>query len=125
MPKSSSADSTSLISRPLVLEGDIAGDENLHVDGRVLGNIRLSGDLFVGPTGAVEGEVDARNVVLQGVLSGKLTARNQLEIAATGRFSGECQAASIQIREGAAFEGTSRMLAGPAATGSPPKGKDR
>lgn len=115
MAKSHPADSTSLVSRQIVLEGDITGDENLHVDGRVVGTIRLNGDLFVGATGVVEGEVDARSVIVQGAVSGKLTARAQLEIRPSGRFSGECSAASIEIREGAAFEGTSRMLAGSAA----------
>jgi len=62
---------------------------------------RLNGDLLVGATGLVEGEVDARNVVIQGAVSGKLTARNQLEIKPSGRLTGECSAASIEIKEGA------------------------
>jgi len=48
MVKDASAGSTSLVSRPVVIEGEISGDENLHVDGRVKGIIRLTGDLFVG-----------------------------------------------------------------------------
>lgn len=122
MAKASPDGPISLVSRPIVLEGDLSGDENLHIDGRVVGTVRLTGDLFIGPTGSVEGEVDARDVVIQGAVNGKLTARRQLEIAATGRFNGECQAASIQIHEGAVFEGTSRMLAGPTPAGAAPHG---
>jgi cytoskeletal protein CcmA (bactofilin family) len=125
MAKPATADSTSLVSRQILLEGDITGDENLHVDGKVVGNIRLNGDLLVGATGLVEGEVDARNVVIQGAVSGKLTARNQLEIKPSGRFTGECSAASIEIKEGAAFEGTSRMLGAAAASKPAAPAKDK
>ncbi|MCK7507668.1 MAG: polymer-forming cytoskeletal protein [Desulfobacterales bacterium] len=62
------------------MEGEISGEENLHVDGRVKGIIRLAGDLFVGAGGVVEAEVDARNVVIQGTVTGKVLARRQLEV---------------------------------------------
>ncbi len=114
MSKNVNAGSTSLVSREVLIEGEISGEENLHVDGRIKGVIRLSGDLFVGAGGSVEAEIDARNVVVQGTVSGKVTARQQLEIQPTGRFNGECTAASIEIREGAVFEGTSRMINPPA-----------
>ncbi len=111
MAKGASSGTTSLISRQVVVEGEIAGEENLHVDGRINGSIRLTGDLFVGATGVVEADVDARNVVIQGAVSGKVIARQLLEVQPSGRFSGECTAASFQIHEGAVFEGISRMTA--------------
>jgi cytoskeletal protein CcmA (bactofilin family) len=98
------------VSRSVVVEGEISGEENLHVDGRVKGVIRLAGDLFVGSGGAVEAEIDARNVVIQGSVAGKVIARRQLEVQASGRFNGECAAASYEIREGAVFEGISKMI---------------
>jgi cytoskeletal protein CcmA (bactofilin family) len=110
MAKDETSGSTSLVSRPMVVEGEIIGDESLHVDGRVKGIIRLKGDLFVGVGGVVEAEVDARNVVVQGTISGQVLARRQLEVQPSGRFNGECTAASYEIREGAVFEGVSRMI---------------
>jgi cytoskeletal protein CcmA (bactofilin family) len=110
MAKDASSGSTSLVGRPLVIEGEITGDENLHIDGRVKGTIRLTGDLFVGAGGVVEAEVDARNIVIQGSVTGKVFARRQLEVQPSGRFNGECTAASFEIREGAVFEGISRMI---------------
>ncbi len=118
MAKSAGADSTSLVSRQIVVEGDISGDENLHVDGHVKGTIRLTGDLFIGASGVVDAEVDARNVIIQGTLSGKVIARNQLEIKPSGRLMGDCSAVCIEIQEGAVFEGTSRMLTGVSAASS-------
>ncbi len=110
MAKDASSGTTSLVSRPVVVEGEISGEENLHVDGRVKGVIRLSGDLFVGASGVVEAEVDARSIVIQGAVTGKVLARRQLEVQPSGRFNGEATAASYEIRQGAVFEGVSRML---------------
>lgn len=110
MAKDAPSGTTSLVSRPVVVEGEISGEENLHVDGRVKGIIRLAGDLFVGASGVVEAEIDARNVVIQGAVTGKVLARRQLEVQPSGRFNGEATAASYEIRQGAVFEGLSRML---------------
>ena len=104
------SETTSLVSRHVSIEGEVSGAESLHVDGRVKGTIRLAGDLFVGAGGVVEAEVDARNVVIQGTVTGKVLARRQLELRPGGRFSGECTAAAYEIREGASFEGISRMF---------------
>jgi cytoskeletal protein CcmA (bactofilin family) len=109
MAKDASSGSTSLVSRAVVIEGEISGDESLHVDGRIKGTIRLTGDLVVGVGGVVEAEIDARNVIIQGAVSGRVNARRQLEVQPSGRFNGECTAASYEIREGAVFEGVSRM----------------
>jgi cytoskeletal protein CcmA (bactofilin family) len=110
MVKDAASGSTSLVSRPMVVDGEIIGDESLHVDGRVKGTIKLKGDLFVGVSGIVEAEIDARNVIIQGTITGKVLARRQLEVQPSGRFNGECTAASYEIREGAIFEGISRMI---------------
>jgi cytoskeletal protein CcmA (bactofilin family) len=109
MAKDDTTGTTSLVSRQIVIEGDVTGEENLHVDGRVKGSIRLTGDLFVGSGGVVEAEIDARNVVVQGTVTGKVLARGQFELRPAGRFNGECTAASYEIREGASFEGISKM----------------
>ena len=110
MAKDASSGTTSLVSRPVVVEGEISGEENLHVDGRVKGIIRLAGDLFVGASGVVEAEIDARSIVIQGAVTGKVLAWRKLEIHPSGRFNGEATAASYEIRQGAVFEGVTRML---------------
>ena len=110
MGKESASGTISLVSQQIVVEGEIQGDENLHVDGRVKGSIRLNGDLFVGANGVVDAEVEARNVIIQGAMTGKVLAREQLEVQSTGRFNGESTAGSYEIREGAVFEGISKML---------------
>ena len=110
MGRDNTADSTSLLSKNVKIDGEVQGPENLHVDGYVKGSIKLSGDIFVGNTGIVEADLEAKNIVIQGEVAGNVIARKQLEIHPSGKLIGDCTAASIDIKEGAIFEGRSIMM---------------
>ena len=110
MQKDKSADSISLLSKNVKIEGEIQGPENLHVEGYLKGAVELSGDIFIGNTGIVEADVEAKNIVIQGELTGNVKAHQQLEIHPSGKLIGDCTAASIDIKEGAVFEGRSNMI---------------
>jgi cytoskeletal protein CcmA (bactofilin family) len=99
-----------LLSKKVKIEGDIQGDEDLRVEGHFKGTIKVVGDIFVGQSGVVEADVEADNIVIQGQITGNVLARNQLEIHSSGQLLGDCKAKSIDIREGALFEGRSSML---------------
>jgi len=101
---------TSLLSKKVKIEGNIQGDEDLRVEGHFKGTIKVVGDFFVGQSGVVEADVEADNIVIQGQITGNVLARQQLEIQSSGQLLGDCQAKSIDIREGAIFEGRSSML---------------
>jgi len=109
---------TSLLSKKVKIEGDIQGDEDLRVEGHFKGTIKVVGDFFVGQSGIVEADVEADNIVIQGQITGNVLARKQLEIQSSGQLLGDCQAKSIDIREGAIFEGRSSML----RSSAPPAG---
>jgi cytoskeletal protein CcmA (bactofilin family) len=110
MGKENTADSTSLLSKKVKIDGDILGPENLHVEGYIKGSVKLSGDIFIGNTGIVEADLEAKNIVIQGEVAGNVIAHKQLEIHPSGKLIGDCTAASIDIKEGAIFEGRSNML---------------
>ena len=104
------AGSTSLFSKKVSIIGDIQGNEDLHVEGRFKGSIKITGNIFVGPTGLVEADVEANNITILGKIHGNVLARQQLEIQSAGELIGDCSAQSIDIKEGAVFEGRSNML---------------
>ena len=110
---------TSLLSKKVKIEGNIQGDEDLRVEGHFKGTIKVIGDFFVGQSGVVEADVEADNIVIQGQITGNVLARKQLEIQSSGQLLGDCQAKSIDIREGAIFEGRSSMLRSSASSAGP------
>ncbi|MEE4263444.1 MAG: polymer-forming cytoskeletal protein [Desulfobacteraceae bacterium] len=118
MEKSNPAGSTSLLSKKVNIVGEIEGNEDLHVEGRFEGSIKITGNIFVGPTGVVDADVEAENIIIQGKINGNVLAHQQLEIQSLGQLIGDCSAQSIDIKEGAIFEGRSNMLR-PAASPAP------
>lgn len=122
MERVKAAGSTSLLSKKVNIVGEIQGNEDLHVEGRFKGSIKITGNIFVGPTGVVEADVEANNIIIQGKINGNVLARQQLEIQSVGELIGDCSAQSIDIKEGAIFEGRSNMLrakTSPAAASQP------
>ena len=106
----------SVLSKKIKMEGEIRGDEDFRVEGHFKGTIKVNGDIFVGQSGIIEADVEADNIVIQGQVTGNVLARKQLEIQSSGRLQGDCRAKSIDIREGAIFEGRSSMIKSPASS---------
>ncbi len=127
MQKTKTADSTSLLSKNVRIEGEVQGPENLHVEGYIKGAIALSGDIFIGNTGIVEADLEAKNIIIQGEVTDNVRAHQQLEIHPSGKLIGDCTAASIDIKEGAVFEGRSIMIKSEglkSKSGSPPSANE-
>ena len=124
MDKGNATGSISLLSKEIKIEGDIQGSENLQVEGRFKGTIKLAGDLYIGMAGVIDADIEADNVVVQGQINGNVLARKQLQIQSSGKLVGDCTAQSIDIKEGALFEGRSKMLRSAAASagGAPAAG---
>ena len=110
MERGKATGSTSLLSKKVKIEGEIQGNEDLHVEGHFKGSIKITGDIFIGPTGIVEADIEADNIIVQGQISGNVLARKQLQLQSSGRLLGDCAALTIDIKEGALFEGRSKMI---------------
>ena len=119
----SEAESTSWVSRNVVIDGQIDGEENLKVDGRITGELKIKGNLIVGVTGVIEADVEADNIIVEGQIKGTVLARGHLEIQSTGNMIGDISARSIDIKEGSTFEGRSHMLKSKAPVTPPSKKK--
>jgi cytoskeletal protein CcmA (bactofilin family) len=100
----------SLIGRNSRIEGDITGKESIIIEGTVKGSIKINGSIVVGASGVIEADVEAENISILGNITGNVAARGQLDIQPSGRISGDISARSIDIKEGASFEGRSRMM---------------
>ena len=101
--------SACVIGPKTTVKGDLIGDEDLLVEGTVEGQIRITRDLRIGPTGVVKATVQAATVVVSGELVGDCAATARVEIQASGRLMGNIRAPKIVIAEGAVFRGNSDM----------------
>ncbi len=94
------------VSSAIVIKGELTGNEDLFIDGEVKGTIRLAdGSLTVGPNGRVTADIDAREITVQGKVTGALRGRERVQIERTGEAEGDIVTRRVAIEEGAVFHG--------------------
>jgi cytoskeletal protein CcmA (bactofilin family) len=83
--------------------GDIATDSELHLDGKVLGDIGC-GSLTQGRSGEVRGNIKAGEARLAGLVDGAVEA-GILTLEASARVTGDILYESLSVAAGAEVEG--------------------
>ncbi len=99
------ADTNTIIGESILIKGNLEGDEDLTVQGRVEGSINLTKTLIIEPSGVVKAEGSVANAIISGVMVGNLSATDSVEIAESGRMVGDIKAPRVIINEGALFKG--------------------
>ena len=98
--------SASYLSSGLRIQGEISGNEDLHIDGNVDGSISVGGfRLTVGKGARVKGETVARELVIYGQVKGDLRGRDLVEVKNEGAVEGDIVTARIMIEDGAFLKG--------------------
>ncbi|HYS05374.1 MAG TPA: polymer-forming cytoskeletal protein [Candidatus Dormibacteraeota bacterium] len=92
------------------IKGELQGDEDLTIDGRVEGKIELRDhNLTIGPNGKIKADLHANTIVIAGDVQGNAYAKERVEIAPTGRLNGDIISPRITIADGAHFKGSVDM----------------
>jgi cytoskeletal protein CcmA (bactofilin family) len=89
----------------LKIVGDVSGDEDLVVNGRLEGKIRVDRKVVVNAGAEVEGDVQAKSVTIGGRVHGQVMASERAELLSTGRVQGNVHAPRIVMAEGAQIQG--------------------
>jgi len=86
----------------LRIKGDIIAKEDLHFEGQIEGTISVpEHTLTVGPQARLEADVQAKSVVVAGMLSGSVSALERFELQAQGTLEGTLEAPLVRIIDGA------------------------
>ncbi len=100
-----------LLGSSMVLKGELSGEEDLTIEGQFEGSLNLKDScLTIGSHGQVKADITARQVIVSGKLSGKINARDKIEIRKTGNVVGDLVAMGVAIEEGAYFKGSIEIL---------------
>jgi cytoskeletal protein CcmA (bactofilin family) len=81
----------------------------VRIDGDFNGEIFGEGTLVVGDGAHVEADINVANVIISGDVHGQIECKERIEIYPPGRVLGNVKSPLFIIKEGAVFEGTSRM----------------
>lgn len=88
-----------------VIEGEIQGTGDLHLEGQFTGTMDIGGLLFIGKEGSFKGEAKAENMVVEGRVDGQIKVSAKIEIRSSGHIQGIIVCQRIAIAEGAFFDG--------------------
>ncbi|MGA7920171.1 MAG: polymer-forming cytoskeletal protein [Candidatus Acidiferrales bacterium] len=108
---SSDALSSSTIGPGLKIRGDITGDSNLIIEGEAQGKIQMgAGRVTVGPNGNVNADIEAAQIIIEGIVQGNLKATDSVRLGPASRVQGSLLARRIAIDDGARLRGKVEMI---------------
>jgi len=98
-------DLETIVGEQTIIQGDLRGDEDLTVLGRVEGSITLTKTLIVESQGIVQADMDVKNAEISGVVVGNIVASEFVRINDGGRMVGDISAPRVIVVSGASFRG--------------------
>jgi len=107
--KHDNASIATLIGADTVVTGDLEFLGGLHLNGRVVGDIRSGADgsatLTIGAGGVIEGSVSVGELVLNGTVRGDVSARHRVELGPTAQVDGNVTYGVLEMAAGARVNG--------------------
>lgn len=94
------------IGRSITIVGDVTGDEDLLIQGRVDGSINLKQHaVTIGSDGEVKASIVGRVVIVEGRVEGNISSEEQVVLRSTARVQGDITAPRLVLEDGARFRG--------------------
>jgi cytoskeletal protein CcmA (bactofilin family) len=99
-----------VIGPSITIKGDVTGEEDLVIQGRVEGKVDLAQHhVTVGANGRIKANIVGRSVTVEGEVDGDLRADEQIAIRKSGKVRGNISAPRVIIEDGATFKGSIDM----------------
>ena len=104
------SESVAMIGTSVSIKGEVTGQENLRIQGRIEGKISLRGqDVTVGKSGKVQADIHAKAIHVEGEVVGDLYGEQEIIIEASGQVTGNLVAPRVNLENGSRFKGSIDM----------------
>jgi cytoskeletal protein CcmA (bactofilin family) len=100
-----STGSTTIIGAGTVISGDIKSDGDIRIDGVLSGNLFAKSKIFIGPEGAVEGDIHGEQADVLGKVTGQIKIKELLQLLGKCDVQGDIFAGKLQVEPTASFNG--------------------
>jgi cytoskeletal protein CcmA (bactofilin family) len=106
------AEGSTVIGKSVVIQGELSGNEDLYIDGDIEGTITLKDSLLtIGPNARVRADINVRDVVIFGHLTGNVQAAGRVDLRQSAFVSGDILAGRLCIEESAVLKGRVELKA--------------
>ncbi len=103
------SNSSNVIGKGTVLEGNIETYGNIRIEGRINGHIKSKSKIALGTGSHVEGNITAQNADIEGEVKGKVDITELLILKATAVVHGDIITGKLVVEPGAMFNGSCKM----------------
>jgi cytoskeletal protein CcmA (bactofilin family) len=94
------------IGKSVIFKGDLSSSEDMTIDGRVEGTVKLRDHgLTVGPDAAIHADIVAKTVIVRGAVTGTITAGDKVVVSETGSVEGDVMSPRLALADGAVLRG--------------------
>ncbi len=98
-----------ILGKGCMVGGEFSCETAARIDGTIEGNVKIAGQLIVGATGIIRGDVEAASIVIGGEIIGNVVAPERAELISTAKLIGDLKTGAIVIDENAIFQGKCDM----------------
>ncbi len=90
--------------------GNIDTEGSIKVLGKIEGDIKAGGDVYIESSASITGNIYGSNVYVSGAIKGNILTKGLLHLMTQARLHGDIEVTSIVTDEGAIFQGSCRMI---------------
>lgn len=116
--------SQTVITEDVEIVGTIKAVSGLRLEGKLNGDLNCSGDVVIGKTGSVKGNISVNSIVVAGQIGGNIMAKDRIELSAAARINGDIKAKRLTVEDGVSFVGKAEVNPSGAAIARPAAGAD-
>lgn len=98
-----------LIGKNTVITGKIESSGLTRIEGKVVGDIILEGNLIIGQDSHVQGNIKAINIEIYGKVIGDVDVEDALTLHETATLQGNANIKTFIVKGNAAFDGNCKM----------------
>lgn len=103
------SNSSNIIGKGTILQGNIETFGNIRIEGKVVGNIKTKSKVALGQSSQIEGNILAQNAEVEGELRGNIEITDILILKPTAVIHGDIITAKLIVESGATFNGGCKM----------------
>ncbi|MCH2110385.1 MAG: polymer-forming cytoskeletal protein [Polyangiaceae bacterium] len=99
---------SSVLGATAVVIGNIRGEGDLEIRGKVQGDVHTRGRILIADQGQVLGSIDATQITVAGLVRGNVNGQDGIQVEASGQIEGDLAAPRVGIEAGARVRGSLR-----------------
>ena len=100
-----------VIGPSISIKGELSGEEDLMIQGRVEGTIELkNNNVTVGRTGHIKADIYGKVISIEGEVQGNLFGEEKIVVRESGVVRGNMRTPRFSLEDGAKFKGSIDMI---------------